>query len=170
MNLFDYSTFLKQLVPPPASRAGFTLKRSLDAHLSTGAGGDVVAGDHLMKQICMLLDQFEGYERSDTQKQFHGEFFHASLPHIYGSKDFERFRSRILKQNGLQELRQEILVCTPRRIRYIIYLFHPSYCATLPSHLKRPFSVPHACLRSVVRGRCRTCDGAHASERGRPPS
>ena len=113
MNPYDYTDFLRQMAPPPAPPPR-ALKRKLDSYLSKTGEDEAVAGDAIMKQVYKLLDQFEGYERSDTQKTFHSEFIAASLPHIYG-KDFERYRSRILSQHSLTELCQEILVCTPRR-------------------------------------------------------
>lgn len=89
------------------------LKKKLDAFLETG-GETGVNGDQLLANIETALDEL-GVDRSVSQKQFHVEFINSSLPHIYGTADFEACRDRVLKRRNLVNLEQQLLVCTPRR-------------------------------------------------------
>lgn len=72
-------------------------------------------GDVRVRTIRRVLDTYDGFARSDAQKSFHDAFTKAIMPHIYGAGDFERFREKILSDNGMVRVNYEILVCTPRR-------------------------------------------------------
>lgn len=72
-------------------------------------------GDRRVRTIGRVLDGYDGFVRSDAQKSFHDAFTKAVLPHVYGPLDFERFREKILADNGMDKVTFEILVCTPRR-------------------------------------------------------
>jgi hypothetical protein len=115
----DYSAYVRFVVDTHVeeSRAGQNrciLKRKYESLTSTESNKRlVVQGDVELRALMKTLDMFE-YERTLTQRQFHTSFIGASLQSIYGA-DFNRYRTRILSENGLDEARTEILVCTPRR-------------------------------------------------------
>ena len=73
-----------------------------------------LVGDRNLSALREMLDSL-GYERTRGQIRFHEEFIKASLPHIYVGTEFEEHREDILRRNGLNALRQEVLICTPRR-------------------------------------------------------
>lgn len=120
--LNDYRSFLRLVRETIAeeSRAVESkrlLKRKHDVILSvsnnTSSNRDVLRGDLEIRMLIKTLDEM-GYERTLTQKQFHKNFISASLHSIYG-EDFFRYQSRILAEHDLEEARNEVLVCTPRR-------------------------------------------------------
>ena len=120
--LNDYTSFFRLVHETiahesKAAQSKKTLKRKHEAIL-TGAvdnssARDVLRGDVEIRLLTKTLDEM-GYERTLTQKQFHKNFISASLHSIYG-EDFYRFQSRILAEHDLEEARNEVLVCTPRR-------------------------------------------------------
>jgi hypothetical protein len=89
-------------------------KRKLDL-ITEDSTRDAVPGDTYLKTLERILDSFEGFKRSDAQKDFHKAFINATLPHIYGVADFERYRERIMHERSIAEIQQEVLVCCPRR-------------------------------------------------------
>jgi hypothetical protein len=89
-------------------------KRKADA-ITDASARDGVPGDAYMREVERILDSFEGYKRSDAQKDFHKAFLTAVLPHIYGQTDFERYGERVKRERGITEMQQEVLVCCPRR-------------------------------------------------------
>ena len=91
----------------------FSFKRKIDAMMTTATRSGV-PGDVYIQQIEQILDGFEGYVRSQSQKDFHKSFIDAVLPHIYGA-DFEKYRERILHERKVDNHQSEILVCCPRR-------------------------------------------------------
>ena len=74
----------------------------------------MVTNDDALAAIEKSLDSFEGYPRSDTQKQFHDSMINACLPHIYGDQ-WENVRERVLATRGLSNIMYEMLICSPRR-------------------------------------------------------
>lgn len=90
----------------------------LDAHIRKFVRGERsgarVRGDEHLRDLKMYLDSF-GMERTVSQRRFHEAFLCATLPHIYGSGDFERHRTRILKENKIDKPVYEVLIVTPRR-------------------------------------------------------
>jgi len=97
-----------------AVRGTTSYKRKLDA-ITEAASRDAVPGDRYLREVERVLDSFEGFKRSDAQKDFHRAFITAVLPHIYGPADFERYGERIKRERGVEEMQQEVLVCCPRR-------------------------------------------------------
>jgi len=89
-------------------------KRKLDM-LTEDSERDTVPGDAYLRNLERILDSFSGFKRSDAQKDFHRAFIDATLPHIYGAADFERYRERIMHERNISEIQQEVLVCCPRR-------------------------------------------------------
>jgi hypothetical protein len=121
--IVDYSAYLAYVVEHHELEARDAserrvLKRKADVALGvngeTVRAREAVRGDVELKTLLKTLDAFD-LERTMSQRQFHQSFVGASLQSIYGAADFERFRSRILAENGLDNARTEILVCTPRR-------------------------------------------------------
>jgi len=74
------------------------------------------SGDKRIRALRSTLEQLDrlGYMRSAHQRQFHEAFIASCLPQIYGS-DLEKNLVRILRQNNMEEIRCEIMVCCPRR-------------------------------------------------------
>jgi len=111
--LFDKAERDVRAADERAASAG-RYKRKRDEVIAE-AVRDAVPGDRHLRDLERILDSFEGYKRSDAQKEFHRCFINACLPHIYGAADFERYGERIKAERRIAELQQEILVCCPRR-------------------------------------------------------
>ena len=110
----DYAPLFRKVraeqVASAQARTGVTsFKRKLDAIVEIGAR-DNVPGDVYLRQLERILDSFEGFKRSEAQKDFHLAFITAVLPHIYGPADFERYGDRIKRERGVDEMQQEVLV------------------------------------------------------------
>ncbi|KAK3249921.1 hypothetical protein CYMTET_12338 [Cymbomonas tetramitiformis] len=89
----------------------------IDAHvrkMARVASASRSKGDDYVHALLHYLDSF-GMDRTTSQRQFHDAFLSATLPHIYGSAEFERNRTRILREHNLTKPRHEVLVVTPRR-------------------------------------------------------
>lgn len=73
-------------------------------------------GDKRIRMLRTALEQLDhlGFRRSAHQRQFHEAFIAACLPQIYG-KDLSRLLPKILKENNMEEIHSEIMVCCPRR-------------------------------------------------------
>lgn len=119
MHLIDFSKYFEQVRQEikfnderQAKRSSY--KRKIDSILSSTARTGI-HGDTYLHQINQILDNFEGYIRSESQKEFHKSFIDAVLPHIYGPEDFGKYRERILKERNVDNHQSEILVCCPRR-------------------------------------------------------
>jgi hypothetical protein len=74
------------------------------------------SGDKRIRALRSALEQLDnmGFMRSAHQRQFHEAFIAACLPQIYGA-DLEKNLVRILRENNMEEIRCEIMVCCPRR-------------------------------------------------------
>jgi len=73
-------------------------------------------GDKRVRMLRTALEQLDhlGFRRSAHQRQFHEAFIGACLPQIYG-QDLNRMLPRILRENNMEEIHCEIMVCCPRR-------------------------------------------------------
>jgi hypothetical protein len=97
--LVDYTQFIDGVadsardVTLSRARGLAQCKRKLDTFIETVYKPERVPGDARLKQLKKMLDSF-GAVRSESQKMFHKHFLAASLPHIYGSEDFERHQVR----------------------------------------------------------------------------
>jgi hypothetical protein len=121
IRLVDYAPYIQAA----ADRAGESAasrrasaarcKRKADAAAEEARIDDRVPGDAHVAAIRRMLDNFPGYSRSLAQQRFHKCFLGATLAHIYGPADFEKYRERILGDHDLTEVTYEVLVCTPRR-------------------------------------------------------
>lgn len=134
--LIDYANYFKILVARETQRSK-TRKRArngyvsrLDAFLARSGGGRT-QGDDVLEAVERALDSFEGYPRSDTQKDFHLSMINASLPHIYGD-NWENVRERVLHQRGLATVLYEMLICSPRRFGKTTSV--SMYCAVMLVH------------------------------------
>lgn len=74
------------------------------------------SGDKRLRSLRTALEQLDhmGFMRSSHQRQFHEAFIAACLPQIYGA-DLDKNLVRILRENNMEEIRCEIMVCCPRR-------------------------------------------------------
>lgn len=136
-NLIDYTNYFDVLLEREKSRT-VARKRArngyvnrLDAFLSR-AGAGKTRGDAVLEAVERALDSFEGFPRSDTQKQFHEAMVNASLPHIYGDSEWESVRERVLHQRGLDTVLYEMLICSPRRFGKTTSV--SMYCASMLVH------------------------------------
>lgn len=119
MHIINYTNYFKRVrseIEENDKKRSRTVsyKRKIESILESKARSGI-AGDTYLMQIEHILDNFEGYVRSDSQKEFHKSFIDAVLPHIYGQEQFEKFRERILTERGVTNHQSEILVCCPRR-------------------------------------------------------
>jgi len=73
-------------------------------------------GEKRLRLLRTTLNKLDGmgFMRSAHQREFHESFIGACLPQIYG-KDLHRLLPQILRENNLEEIHQEIMVCCPRR-------------------------------------------------------
>ena len=62
----------------------------------------------------MSIDQL-GYVRTNAQKRFHKAMLCSCLPKIYGEKIASE-KERLLKLHGLEDILQEVMIITPRRM------------------------------------------------------
>ena len=94
-------------------RASFP--RRIDTFIET-ANSERLKGDDVCANLYSALDRC-GLQRTSTQRMFHKKFIESSLPHVYGKRDFGRFRERILNDNGVpcDTYNQYTLISTPRR-------------------------------------------------------
>lgn len=134
MHLVDWSPFIAAESDAAAVDAAGVgqcwgrAKRKWD--VSRGQAGDAApAGDARMEAVERCLDAFEGFPRSNAQRRFHTAFMQATLPHVYGTTDFEKYRDRILARHGMKKVQYECLVCTPRRFGKTTAV--AMYCAAL---------------------------------------
>lgn len=88
-------------------------KRKFDT-MTEDSSARVLKGDKYIRDLRNMLDNL-GYTRTKAQIRFHEEFIKASLPHIYPAQEFEDKKEDILKQNNMNAIHQECLICTPRR-------------------------------------------------------
>jgi len=68
----------------------------------------------------------QGWNRSYHQRQFHEQFIRACARIFYKTEPpgtFQRDHQKLLQLNGWQNLSQEILISTPRRCEYGLFLF-----------------------------------------------
>ena len=75
-------------------------------------------GDKLMLKLKQLLDyvprSYKNWERSKMQKIFHRNFMQATCMHLYRN-DPDIDMDKIMKMNGFDNLKQQVLCLTPRR-------------------------------------------------------
>ena len=113
--MFDYSEYIAELCRPQKTHAPPVLKRKIDAYLSDERATSL-AGDVRIRSMLRLLDSFEGYERSEMQKQFHNAFLVANLPHIYGPAEYDHSLRHILEFMQIDRVESQVCVSTPRRM------------------------------------------------------
>lgn len=137
LHIVDYAPFIRaqrdvlQRQREEKRLAWGSLKRKGDVDASSAIAA--AAGDRRLAKLREVLDNYEGFVRSTGQRRFHEEFIKASLPHIYLS-EFETHRDRILRENKMDRVRFEILVCTPRRFGKTtsVSMFCAALLATCP--------------------------------------
>lgn len=94
-------------------------------------------GDKLMLKLKQLLDyvprSYKNWERSKMQKIFHRNFMQATCMHLYRN-DPDIDMDRIMKMNGFDNLKQQVLCLTPRRFgkSTSVAMFVAAYGMTVP--------------------------------------
>ena len=106
------------------------------AHREIARQHERVDGDKRLKRLHDTLNAFDekGYRRSSGQKLFHKAFICASLKKIYGD-DLDRNLVRLMKEYDLDELKNDVIVCTPRRFgkTTAVALFVAAYLISQPA-------------------------------------
>ena len=76
-------------------------------------------GDKLVIMLKELLDyipkSYKGWQRSAMQKNFHRNFMQAVCLHLYRD-DPDIDMGKIMKMNQFDNLKQQVLCLTPRRV------------------------------------------------------
>jgi hypothetical protein len=116
-------------------KSKWIVPRKHDYYKSTFSRGVESSGDKRIRGLREALSQLDelGFRRSSHQREFHEAFIGACLPQIYG-EDFDRNLVKILRENNLDEIRCEIMVCCPRRWgkTMAVALFAAAYMWTQP--------------------------------------
>lgn len=73
----------------------------------------LIGGYEILKKLRRTLDEF-GYKRTDQQKIFHDQMINSVIPKIFGD-ELQCHLSDLLKENGWDQIMQELLCVTPRR-------------------------------------------------------
>jgi len=126
------------------------------------------SGDKRIRELRDALSQLDhlGFMRSSHQREFHEAFIGACLPQIYG-EDFDRNLVKILRENSLDEIRCEIMVCCPRRWgkTMAVALYAAAYLWTQPeaeiiiySIAKRTSSMMSSKIYNMI---VKLCGGEH---------
>ena len=116
-------------------KAKWAIPRKHEYFKKTFARGVESSGDKRIRALREALYQLDelGFRRSSHQREFHEAFIGSCLPQIYG-EDFDRNLVKILRENTLDEIRCEIMVCCPRRWgkTMAVALFAAAYLWTQP--------------------------------------
>lgn len=90
------------------------------------------AGDMRLEAIRKTLNSM-GLRRSHFQKLFHDHFIRACLPIIY-QDDWELSSERVMRELGIEEIRPEFMVITPRRFgkTYSVAMFAAAMLLHVP--------------------------------------
>lgn len=105
----------------------------VDANLETG----VDVGHRIVRSIREKFEKIDATgdkRRSIDQCIMSEKFLSACARNIYG-EDFEANELEIMRVNGWDEIKQEIMVCTPRRFgkTWIVAMFVMSYALSVPN-------------------------------------
>lgn len=100
------------------------------SYMATDNNGDMRL--EALIETLNLLDTV-GFKRSASQRKFHQQYIMACLKKIYG-KDLARNMEKILKRWGLDEIRSDVIICTPRRWgkTFSVALFVAAYIWSQP--------------------------------------
>ena len=116
-------------------KAKWRVPRKHEYYKKNFSRGIESSGDKRIRELRGALSQLDqmGFLRSSHQREFHEAFIGACLPQIYG-EDFDRNLVKILRENDLDEIRCEIMVCCPRRWgkTMAVALFSAAYLWTQP--------------------------------------
>ena len=126
-------------------------------------------GDKLMFKLKKLLDyvpkSYKGWERSKMQKIFHRNFMQATCMHLY-RQDPDIDIDRIMKMNGFDNLKQQVLCLTPRRFgkSTSVAMFVAAYGMTVPYSEQCIFSTGRRAsqkLLELIRDMIKSGEHAH---------
>jgi len=99
---------------PAAKRMRFT-SIVPKANTNTGGKSKVLKGDAYINRLRDVLSSELGYTRSDVQTMFHEAFICAVGRFLYSKDGDEVDMTEIMKQQGWDTLKQQVLCMTPRR-------------------------------------------------------
>ena len=126
-------------------------------------------GDKLMFKLKKLLDyvpkSYKGWERSKMQKIFHRNFMQATCMHLYRN-DPDIDVDRVMKMNGFDNLKQQVLCLTPRRFgkSTSVAMFVAAYGMTVPYSEQCIFSTGRRAsqkLLELIRDMIKSGEHAH---------
>ncbi len=124
-----------------------------DYHDNSNKGKSVETGRLRLKALLNALAKLDtlGYKRSKGQYTFHKAFIGACLKKIYG-EDIYRDLNRLLKEYDLEELRSDVIICTPRRFgkTMSVALFVAAYLLTQPNAEISIFSTGRRASRKIL--------------------
>ena len=94
------------------------------------------SGERNLKALVSMLKKADisGFRRSPQQVEFHRAFIAASLQKIMGD-DLSRNLVRLMIEFELDEIRNDVVICTPRRWgkTYSVAIFAAAYIITQPN-------------------------------------
>jgi len=126
-------------------------------------------GDKLMFKLKKLLDyvprSYKNWERSKMQKIFHRNFMQATCLHLYRD-DPDIDMDKIMKMNGFDNLKQQVLCLTPRRFgkSTSVAMFVAAYAMTIPNSEQCIFSTGRRAsqkLLELIRDMVKSGEYAH---------
>lgn len=115
--------------------------------------GSSHSGPARLKALIKALNRLDelGYKRSKGQRQFHKAFIGACLKKIYGDEIY-RDLGHLLAEYDLEELKSDVILCTPRRFgkTMSVALFAAAYLLTQPNAELSIFSTGRRTSRKIL--------------------
>jgi hypothetical protein len=110
-------------------------------------------GDTRLKSLINTLERLDGlgFKRSKGQRLFHKAYIGACLKKIYGP-DLYKNLGRLLREYDLDELRSDVILCTPRRHgkTMSVALFVAAYMYTQPNCEVSIYSTGRRASRKIL--------------------
>lgn len=117
---------------------------------------DNTEGDLKLKALIKALNRFDvihkgKYKRSKGQRIFHKAFIGASLKKIYGNDIYKNLQ-KLLIEYDLDELKSDVILCTPRRWgkTMSVGLYVAAYLLTQPNAEVSIFSTGRRTSRKIL--------------------
>lgn len=106
----DYNDYLE------LENKKMTIHSKLEYYTNPSLVDKQTGGDLKLRALIHALSRFDklGWERSKHQIDFHKAFISAILKKIYG-QEIHANLVRLLKEYAIDELRPDVVICTPRR-------------------------------------------------------
>ena len=111
-------------------------------------------GDKRLYKLKKLLDYIpgcNGWERSKMQRMFHRNFLQAVCLHLYKDDPEVNF-NKIMKMNGFDNLKQQVLCLTPRRFGKTtsVAMFVAAYALSVPNSSQCIFSTGRRASQALL--------------------